>query len=163
MTRISDVMSRAVWAVAPDTPVIEAVEFARRHQIQHLPVLENARVVGLVCTCDLDEAKLGASVSSVMHARPASIQADLPIEAAAERMEEDAIGSLIVLSGDVVVGLLTKSDVARFCGSEEMSHCAACGSFQHLKPARPGELVLCADCSARSRPPVDERELGTGD
>lgn len=128
-------------------------------------MLRGDRLVGLVCTCDLDAARLSDPVSCVMHANPTTIQVDDSFEEAACKMDEDGIGSLVVLSGERVVGILTRNDLAREAPpqSERFGRCSACGSLQHLRAGRPGEPLLCADCGGRRHAPEDERELGTGD
>lgn len=53
-TTCAAMMSRAVRAIAPDTPLREALDMLRRHEVTMLPVTdEGARVVGVVTQTDL--------------------------------------------------------------------------------------------------------------
>lgn len=53
-TTCADIMSRDVIAVAPDTPLREALDVLRRHHVKALPVTdEKARVIGIVTQTDL--------------------------------------------------------------------------------------------------------------
>ena len=52
-TRVSEIMSRGVAAVAPETEVSEAVRTMSRSQVRRLPVTEGGRLVGMVTLCDL--------------------------------------------------------------------------------------------------------------
>ncbi len=52
-TRISEIMSRGVAAVTPDTEVSQAVRTMSRSQVRRLPVTEAGRLVGMVTLCDL--------------------------------------------------------------------------------------------------------------
>ena len=52
-TRISEIMSRGVAAVAPETEVSQAVRTMSRSQVRRLPVTEAGRLVGMVTLCDL--------------------------------------------------------------------------------------------------------------
>ena len=44
---------QAVVTVAPDTPCHEADERARQHGVRHLFVVEEGKLVGVLCRCDL--------------------------------------------------------------------------------------------------------------
>ena len=52
-TRISEIMSRGVAAVAPEAEVSQAVRTMSRSQVRRLPVTEAGRLVGMVTLCDL--------------------------------------------------------------------------------------------------------------
>jgi acetoin utilization protein AcuB len=164
MSLVSEAMTPKVWVVKPDTLVVDALQVAACHDVEHLPVLEHEHLVGLVCTCDLESARLNAPVSTVMHTPARTIQVDDSIDEAAALMQDDDVGSLVVLAGSAIVGLLTKDDLARQPDDGKgLERCSACGSYQHLRPAPPGSLQLCVECSEREHPPFDPAELGTGD
>ncbi len=52
-TTVKDVMTRDVFAVKADTPVDECLHLMAHHQIRHLPVTENSRLVGFLTGGDL--------------------------------------------------------------------------------------------------------------
>ena len=50
---------------------------AREKNITHFPVVQSGRALGVVCTCDLADAKLSQDLSAVMHTPAATVQVDL--------------------------------------------------------------------------------------
>lgn len=56
-TKVSEIMSRPVIVVAPDTPLEEAIKLMVRHKIKKLPVMERYqgedRLIGLVTLTDI--------------------------------------------------------------------------------------------------------------
>jgi CBS domain-containing protein len=51
-TRVSEIMTRDVLTIHPDQTVDEAMEIMGRRHIRHLPVVENARVIGVISIMD---------------------------------------------------------------------------------------------------------------
>ncbi len=47
-TRVRDIMISPAIVAAPETTVPAAIGLMRRHNIRHLPVVENQRLVGIV-------------------------------------------------------------------------------------------------------------------
>ena len=52
-TRVGDIASRDLAAVAPDDPVARAVQIMREKAVRRLPVIEDGKVVGIVSIGDL--------------------------------------------------------------------------------------------------------------
>jgi predicted transcriptional regulator len=157
-------MTQNVHRVTSQTRVIDALALARRHDVSHLPVVSDDRLVGLVCTCDLDDARLDASVGACMHPDVRTIAADAPVARAAAEMEQASVGSLVVVDRGRIVGIVTRDDLAARARGQEpaLSRCAACGSFVHLRPGATGEPIWCSECASRRSAPPDEREMGGG-
>ena len=101
-----------------------------REQITKVPVLDDSgKLVGVVTKSDLKKAmpseattldiyELGyllskITVEKVMKKNPITIQKDATIEEAAKIMSEKGISSLIVMDGEVLAGILTKTDLFR--------------------------------------------------
>ena len=55
-TRIKDVMSQILYSVKPETTVHDCMELMTKYRIRHLPVVSNARVIGLVSIGDVVRA-----------------------------------------------------------------------------------------------------------
>jgi len=55
-TRIKDVMSQILYSVKPETTVHDCMELMTKYHIRHLPVVANARVIGLVSIGDVVRA-----------------------------------------------------------------------------------------------------------
>ena len=53
-TRVSEVMSRSVVSIGPDTTLLEAARIMKSHGVNRLPVLDSEqRLVGIVSSCDI--------------------------------------------------------------------------------------------------------------
>jgi CBS domain-containing protein len=72
MALVDQAMSRHVVFVGSETDVVEALATARRHDLSHLPVRRGREVVGMLCTCALEDAPPGARASRFMHGRCAA-------------------------------------------------------------------------------------------
>lgn len=57
-TIISDVMTKQMVLIKPETKLQDCVELMRKYHVRHLPVLEKERVVGVVSIRGLAEAML---------------------------------------------------------------------------------------------------------
>ena len=55
-THIKDVMSQILYSVKPDTTVHDCMELMTKYHIRHLPVVSNARVIGMVSIGDVVRA-----------------------------------------------------------------------------------------------------------
>jgi len=55
-THIKDVMSQILYSVKPETTVHDCMELMTKYHIRHLPVVNNARVIGLVSIGDVVRA-----------------------------------------------------------------------------------------------------------
>jgi len=129
-TRVRDIMSSPVIAVAPDTTVPTAMELMRKHRIRHLPVIEAGRLVGIISHGDLRQASITAAINAdsyelhfmlsrlpvgkVMTSPVFTIAPDVFIVQAAELMTEHKIAGLPVVEKDgSVVGIVTESDLLK--------------------------------------------------
>ncbi|MBU1080079.1 MAG: CBS domain-containing protein, partial [Spirochaetes bacterium] len=123
-------MTKNPVTVLPDVTVPEAQAMMRREKIHRLPVVDKAkRLVGIVTASDLRRASSPAatsldmyelhyliskmSVEQVMTKRPVTVDEALPVEEAARIMDDNRIAGLPVLRGDVLVGIITESDLFR--------------------------------------------------
>lgn len=162
-TQLDEVMHAPVLAIPPDMRVMDALQFADRHSIHHLPIRVDGALVGLVCTCDLLECDPRAPVSSAMHP-PVTIERSASCRQAAEVAAQDGVGSLLVTDDSGVVGIVTRGDLMR-SGVEppagENWCCAFCGSTSHLRADRRGRPI-CMDCADRAVPSYPGDEVGGG-
>ena len=112
----------------PDMAVTEAQDLMLSKGIRHLPIVEDAtKLVGLITRTSLRSA-LPSDVSrfsrfevsytlskikvhSVMVKDVVTIEPDTPIEAAAFVMADKKIGTLPVVQGDKLVGIISDSDL----------------------------------------------------
>lgn len=99
-------------------------------RVRHFPVLENGKLAGILSQRDLFHSALvtalglrprqsrdllkGIRVREVMSAPVISVSPETGIKQAARTMIEKKIGCLPVMDNDVLVGLVTESDILRY-------------------------------------------------
>jgi len=128
--KVGQRMTRNPITITPDVTVPEAQAIMRREKIQRLPVLDNnKRLVGIVTSLDLIHASPSPATSldiyemhyllsklkveKVMTRQVITVTEDLPIEEAARIMVDNKISGLPVMRGDILVGIITESDIFR--------------------------------------------------
>lgn len=125
---VSRRMSSPVITVSENTPIMEALELMRRQNIRRTPVVDKkGRMIGIVSDNDLQNAGPSEAttlsvwevnyllakllVKNVMTKDVLTVTEDTPIEEAAYIMSENQIGSLPVMRGKKIVGLITETDL----------------------------------------------------
>ena len=121
-------MTKNPVTVGPDMSVPDAQAIMRREKIHRIPVLDKSgKLIGIVTASDLIHASASPATSldiyelhylisklkveTVMTKKVVTVTEDLPIEEAARIMADNNISGLPVLRGDVVVGIITESDL----------------------------------------------------
>lgn len=74
---VSDIMTRHLHKVTPDTPAFEALITMTRHHIHHLPVVGSGGVQGIVSTTDLIRYQSANAIYAVDSVRKCQTVADL--------------------------------------------------------------------------------------
>ncbi|MFD2370867.1 acetoin utilization AcuB family protein [Brevibacillus sp. GCM10020057] len=122
--RIEDIMRKQVITVSPSTTIGEALLLLRTNRIRHLPVLEQEQLVGLVSDRDLrdalpshllthedDDTVFHKPVADIMSRQVITAHPLDFIEDAAAQVYEHKIGSLPIVDGGRLVGMITESDL----------------------------------------------------
>lgn len=120
-------MSRQVVTVQPDIQITKARSLMAQEKIQQMPVVKNGKLVGLISERDILKAYPSSvttlnvweiasllekiKVKDIMVKNVLTVQEKTPIEQAARIMVDNKIGSLPVMRGDDVVGIITESDL----------------------------------------------------
>ncbi len=115
------------YTVTPETGVSEAYAIMQEHGFHRLPVMKQNKLVGIVTEKDLQRvtpseatslsvfeinyllAKM--TVADAMKKNPITIQDEELVETAAVMMREHHIGTLPVMRGDRLVGIITDMDI----------------------------------------------------
>jgi acetoin utilization protein AcuB len=129
MLTVRDYMSIDPPTVAPNDSLQRVVELLRRRDIRSVAVLEGGKLIGIVTDRDVrqvapgypllhDEAEIrryseNLKVTAALTADPMTIAPNAPLVEAAKILETYRIGSLPVLDGGKLVGMLTVDDVLR--------------------------------------------------
>jgi len=160
---LPQIMRHPLIALHVFDPVSVALDAAREHGIHHFPVCDRERLVGVVCTCDLQEAALQVPVGDLMRP-PVTIPAGGSAAEAALLMRAADVGSVLVVDGrGEPCGIVTRSDLngePRVAAILEDCRCEACGSVRHLH--RYGDKRLCFACHERAVEP-EAFDTGGGD
>lgn len=109
-------MSTRVVTVAPGRSVAEALEEMRRHDVHHLVVVDEGKVVGIVSARDRADGKPGREVRDVMHPHVVSATPRTTVREAANLLRGRSIGCLPVFDGDRLVGIVTTTDLLELIG-----------------------------------------------
>lgn len=165
---VSEVMSsRELVAVKPTTMVESAKKLTDERGISHLLVMESQKLVGIVCICDFDAARVGAQISDCVTGMPTTVAPSISVLDAVEVMNAGAISCLPVIDGANVVGVLTRTDLRRAGIASDIlgpeAQCASCGTTRHVRAHEAtGEEGLCLDCRRQSTPPHWTEDVGGG-
>ncbi len=128
-------MTRNVISAAPDMTIRDAMELLSQRHVSGAPVVDGGKVVGIFSAsdilgllADLDDTTPSLTfrrrrgrtapledltVDEVMTRKIQSLPPDCSIDEAAALMGEKQIHRVLVMLGDVLLGIVTTSDVAR--------------------------------------------------
>jgi CBS domain-containing protein len=156
---VAEVMGTELYTLTPDTVVASARRLAFDNGIDHLLVLDNGTLAGIVCKDDLRHASRDALVGECMSSPVLCIPPDTTLEEAAQIMIEQDISCLPVVTGAFLVGMITRSALAMVGLGEgegttgKQARCTACGSRDKVRrDPRAAGIPLCADCLGRTSP-----------
>ncbi len=125
---VGERMSKPVITIRPEVPVQEALNLMHKEHVRRFPVIDHhGRMIGLVSESDLMNASPSEATSlsvwelsyllskitveRVMTRKIVTTSEDIPLEEAARIMADNHIGSLPVMRGENVVGIITETDL----------------------------------------------------
>ncbi len=119
---VGSVMTPFPYFVDADDAVTAVERLMDEHQIRHIPVQQDGRVVGIVSQRDLnhvvdrllpnsDKARIRAR--DVMFDKPYIVAFDAPLNEVALEMAKRRIGSAIILHHEKLAGILSATDICR--------------------------------------------------
>src|SRR4029078_12251803 len=125
----AEVMGTELYTLTPDTVVASARRLAFDNGIDHLLVLENGTLAGIVCKDDLRFAARNALGSEGMSSPGPCSAPDTTWREAAQIMIEQNVSCLPVVTGTFLVGMVTRDALAtaRLGGEERGQVAAMCG------------------------------------
>jgi acetoin utilization protein AcuB len=111
-------MSRQPWTIRKDARMSQAHAIMRKHQIRHLPVLEDSKLVGIVSERDLHliETLPGSDpeevpVEDAMTEPVYVVEGSTPVDTVVEHMADHKYGSAVIVNQrGVVEGIFTTVD-----------------------------------------------------
>ena len=158
---VKDWMSPDLVTVEEDTSIMKASRIMKQHKIQHLPVLNQGRLVGIVSDRDLKEATPSkattldihemyylldkVTVKSLMPKQLFTIAPGDTVEKAAAAMLKHHISALPVVDAkSALAGIITKGDIFRAFVSISGIHQGALAMGFEL-PDQPGSIKTVTD------------------
>jgi acetoin utilization protein AcuB len=130
--KVRELMSKGIVTIEDTANCHEAAEKMVRHRVRHLPVVTTrGTLCGIVTDRDLrhylfepetwrqvgtvrvETLLKSMPVSRIMSAPVITVTADEPLDAAARVMLEDKLGSLLVIDGGRLAGIVTETDLLR--------------------------------------------------
>ena len=127
--QISEIMTRYVECVGPETTLREAAENMRSLDVGPVPVCDNDRLVGILTDRDIVVSAIAEGhdprTTTVREAMTPGVDycfEDDDTAEAARKMREKQIRRLVVLNGDKqLVGIVSLGDLAVKTGDEEQA------------------------------------------
>jgi CBS domain-containing protein len=122
MPTVGAVMTPFPYFVHPNDPVEQVERIMREHNVRHVPVEQDGRVVGLITDRDLGRLvnpalprvdKLHIRTRAILLPDPYVVEMGASLADVVGEMAERKIGSAIVVKGGKLVGVLTAVDVCR--------------------------------------------------
>jgi acetoin utilization protein AcuB len=155
MLRVRDSMTRDVITLGPEASAAEAWALCREHNIRHLPIVQEGRLVGLVSDRDLRDVRGGGEdresdtprwvhLGDMMTRNVVTIHPLDTIEHAAREIYDRKIGCLPVVADDELVGIITSADMMRTLIELVGAH--GIGTWVEIEvPNEPGTLADVTD------------------
>ncbi|GAB5603563.1 site-2 protease family protein [Thermus sp. FJN-A] len=110
--KVRDLMTEDPLTVPPETPVQEVLALALAYKVSGFPVVEGGRVLGVVGLEGLEGADPSAPVARHLQV-PLVLSPEEEALSALERMAERGYARALVLEGEELVGILSKTDLLR--------------------------------------------------
>ncbi|MTI81955.1 MAG: CBS domain-containing protein [Firmicutes bacterium] len=124
---VADNMTTSPITITKDTSVLDALDIMKKYSFRELPVVRGSKLVGLVTEKELLTASPSPAttlsvyemkgllsklnVADVMVKDPITVEPYCTIEEAALKMREHKIGCLLVEENEVLVGIITQTDI----------------------------------------------------
>jgi acetoin utilization protein AcuB len=112
MTLVSEAMNRSLVTVTPDSRLADAVALVRRTGAEHVLVMEDQNLVGILCACDLRGAPPEEQVCDRMTVPVLTVRPDAVVEEAAATMRDCGVGCLPVAVGGLILGTVSEAEIA---------------------------------------------------
>lgn len=144
--RVRHVMSWPALALSQVSSVELALRVAVDNRFHHFPVLRDGELVGVVCTCDLRDAPLAASVKRYMSRQRITVEPDASLKRAVELMDEEGVNCLPTRIHHTW-GIITRRDLVR-AGACVWHTCSRCGDIDHVRLDRETHRWRCIACAA---------------
>jgi predicted transcriptional regulator len=104
---VAEVMGTELFTLSPDTAISSARRLVLENDIDHMLVLDNGTLAGIVCKDDLCDADRNGRVGDCMTSPVVCITPDTTLQEAIDIMGANDIDCLPVVTGTFLVGIVT--------------------------------------------------------
>ncbi len=128
---VSNIMSTQLVVLNTTDSLEKAEQLFKKHKIRHIPVISGKRIAGMLSLSDLlrisfadgayeDEEDIETvvydmfTVPQVMASNVRSVSPDTTIRQVAEILSKEEFHALPVCEGDVLVGIVTTTDLIKY-------------------------------------------------
>ena len=139
MRQVFEVMNRHPVTIHENDNLTQIERLMREHRVRHLPVVRGDKLVGLVTHRDFIKAYEHCRTSDeqpwasdFMQTDLITATAEMSLEEAVHTVVEKKIGCLPIVQGDQLMGLVTETDLLRFCDQaiQDMDRRAAAEEYE---------------------------------
>lgn len=125
MPSIAVLMQPFPYFAEPDTSVMQIRELMKSHNIRHIPIKQEEKIIGIISERDLRQIEhldlvlpmtQKIPARSIMKRNPYVVEIDTSLTTVIFEMTERKIGAVIVLSSGNLVGIVTLIDLCRALG-----------------------------------------------
>jgi CBS domain-containing protein len=118
--RVREAMTPSPTTIDAKASAVEAARLMASQDVGSLPVVEDAKLVGMVTDRDLvlnvlakDVDPHQTAVATVCSEKPVAVGPEDSLDEALQRMAREQVRRLPVVEGERVVGILAQADVSR--------------------------------------------------
>lgn len=138
-TLVSDIMTRYLVTVTPNTTAKKIREIFETHDMHHLPVVESGKLRGIISEVDVlkithcigllrskqdiqfnDDILNSVLAEEIMTANTVTVTIDDPVSKAAALFSSNKFHALPVVEGEKLVGILTTYDLIEYAYNERL-------------------------------------------
>jgi CBS domain-containing protein len=109
---VAEVMGTELFTLSPDPAVASARRLVMENDIDHMLVLDNGTLAGIICKEDLRDADRDGCVGDCMTSPVVCITPDTTLQEAIDIMGANDIDCLPVVTGTFLVGIVTWNGLA---------------------------------------------------
>ncbi len=108
---VSEAMNRSLVTVPPYATMADAIALVRRTGAEHVLVMEEQTLVGILCASELRGAAPQGRVADCMNAPVKTVRPDVRVEEAAVTLCSYRVGCLPVAVGGLIIGTLSEAEL----------------------------------------------------
>jgi CBS domain-containing protein len=140
--KVKQIMTTSVISVPEDKTIEDVARLLARHRISGLPVVnQNGQLIGMVTEYDLISKK-GQIAADIMSRGVISVSPETETEEVAHMLTNRRIRRVVVLDGDQLVGVVSRSDLIKEIAMRWV--CPVCGEIV----SGPDAPEQCPSCHA---------------